>query len=95
MNEKRLGFIGVGAMGGPMARRLLDAGYALTICDVNAKAAAPLVKKGAKRVKSPKQVADLETTILVSLPTPDVVHEVALGENGIVHGKAVKEVVGS
>ncbi len=93
MNEKRLGFIGVGAMGGPMARRLLDAGYALTICDVNAKAAAPLVKKGAKRVKSPKQVADLETTILVSLPTPDVVHEVALGENGIVHGKAVKDYV--
>ena len=80
-------------MGGPMARRLLEAGYALTICDVNAKAAAPLVKKGAKRVKSPKQVADLETTILVSLPTPNVVHEVALGENGIVHGKAVKDYV--
>lgn len=93
MNDKRLGFIGVGAMGGPMAGRLLDAGYALTICDVNDAAAEPLVAKGATRVSSPKEVADAEETILVSLPTPDVVHAVALGPDGIVNGAKVKDYV--
>ena len=58
MSNKKLGFIGVGAMGGPMAMRLLDAGYALTICDVSESAVAPFVAKGATRVETPKEVAD-------------------------------------
>lgn len=93
MSDKKLGFIGVGAMGGPMAGRLLDAGYALTICDVNDAAAEALVAKGAVRVATPKDVADAESTILVSLPTPDVVFHVALGPNGIAEGSAVKDFI--
>ena len=90
MSEKKLGFIGVGAMGGPMAGRLVDAGYALTICDVNDTAANALVANGATRVQTPKEVADKEETVIVSLPTPDVVHHVALGENGLAGGSAIR-----
>lgn len=93
MSDKRLGFIGVGAMGGPMAGRLLDAGYALTICDVNDSAVEPLLAKGATRAATPKDVADAEHTILVSLPTPDVVRHVAVGADGIVEGAAVRDFV--
>lgn len=93
MSNKQLGFIGVGAMGGPMAGRLLDAGYALTICDLNDAAAAPLVAKGATRVATPRDVADIQQTILVSLPTPDVVHAVALGDDGLAGGSALKDYV--
>jgi 3-hydroxyisobutyrate dehydrogenase-like beta-hydroxyacid dehydrogenase len=93
MAEKKLGFIGVGAMGGPIAGRLLDAGYALTICDVSDAAANALVAKGAIRMQTPKEVADKEETVIVSLPTPDVVHHVALGENGLARGSAIKDYV--
>lgn len=93
MTDKSLGFIGVGAMGGPMAGRLLDAGYALTICDVNEKALAPLLARGASRADTPRAVADAEETVLVSLPTPDVVHHVALGADGLVHGERLKDYV--
>jgi 3-hydroxyisobutyrate dehydrogenase-like beta-hydroxyacid dehydrogenase len=93
MNNKKLGFIGMGAMGGPMAMRLLDAGYALTVCDVSESAVAPFVAKGATRVETPKDVADNEETILVSLPTPEIVHQVALGENSLISGATLKDFV--
>ena len=60
-------------MGGPMASRLVDAGYGMTICDVDDAAAEALVAKGATRVDTAKEVADREETVLVSLPTPDIV----------------------
>jgi 3-hydroxyisobutyrate dehydrogenase-like beta-hydroxyacid dehydrogenase len=77
MAKEHLGFIGVGRMGGPMARRLLEAGYGLTIYDTNEAALAPLVAKGAQRASSPAQVASAAETVLASLPTPDVVQAVA------------------
>jgi 3-hydroxyisobutyrate dehydrogenase-like beta-hydroxyacid dehydrogenase len=77
MAKEHLGFIGVGRMGGPMARRLLEAGYGLTIYDTNEAALAPLVAKGAQRASSPAQVASAVETVLASLPTPDVVQAVA------------------
>ena len=72
---------------------LLEAGYTLAICDVNDAAAETIVAKGAKRVESPKAVADLAETVLVSPPTPDVVLQVALGQNGVVNGSALKEFI--
>ncbi|MBV8906413.1 MAG: NAD(P)-dependent oxidoreductase, partial [Acidobacteriia bacterium] len=47
--EKTVGFVGVGRMGGRMARRLIDAGYALSIYDTTEDALAPLVALGARR----------------------------------------------
>ena len=90
MASKSLGFIGLGDMGGPMAGRLLDAGYALTVYDVRAEALDAAVARGAYKASSPADVASREETVMVSLPTPDVVRTVALGKNGIVEGNTVK-----
>jgi 3-hydroxyisobutyrate dehydrogenase-like beta-hydroxyacid dehydrogenase len=89
-----LGFVGVGRMGGLMAARLLDAGYRLCVYDVAAEATQPLVARGAQLAASPAEVASIADIVLVSLPTPDVVREVALGGNGgILNGSHVRIVV--
>ena len=93
MTEARLGFIGVGRMGGPMAGRLLDAGFKLAIYDTNEAAMAPLLARGAERFASPAAVASAAEMVLVSLPTPWVVREVALGSNGVAAGSRVKTLV--
>jgi 3-hydroxyisobutyrate dehydrogenase-like beta-hydroxyacid dehydrogenase len=73
-----------------MAGHFLDAGHRLIVCDVRNEAVAALVERGATAAKSPAAVASEAGTIIVSLPTPDVVKDVALGPNGIVSGGAVK-----
>ena len=88
-----LGFVGVGRMGGPMASRLLDAGYSLCVYDTSAKALEPLIARGAKAVASPADVATLAPTVLLSLPMPDIVQSVVLGEKGLVHGPGVQTVI--
>ena len=91
--EKHLGFVGIGRMGAPMAERLLNAGYALTIYDTQPAVLQALKEKGAHIAESPKAVADIAATVLVSLPTPDIVIAVALGEQGLARGKAVRTVI--
>lgn len=93
MVDRHLGFIGVGRMGGGMAGRLIEAGYRLTICDVAASAVAPLVARGARALPSPAAVASETETVLLSLPTPEIVRAVALGKSGIIEGTAVKTFV--
>jgi 3-hydroxyisobutyrate dehydrogenase-like beta-hydroxyacid dehydrogenase len=90
MPDKHLGFIGVGTMGQHMASRLIEAGYALTIFDTNETAMQRLEQRGAKRAKSPADVASQCETVLVSLPTPDVVKAVALGKDGVIEGSKAK-----
>ena len=90
MPEQRLGFVGVGRMGGRMARRLLEAGYALTIFDTSEEVLRPLLEKGAQRAESPAAVASAAEIVLASLPTPPVVQAVALGPKGIIEGTKVK-----
>ena len=72
-----LGFIGVGKMGGPMAGRLLDAGHTLTVYDRSEAAMKPLVQRGARQAASVAALAGEVEIVLVSLPTPDIVREVA------------------
>lgn len=89
-----MGFIGVGRMGGPMATRLLDAGYSLCVYDVSAEATKPFSARGAQIAASPAEVASEAEIVLVSLPTPDIVREVALGSNGgVVNGSKVRLMV--
>ena len=89
-----LGFVGVGRMGGPMANRLLDAGYRLCVYDVSDEATGPLVARGAELAASPAEVASMADTVFISLPTPDVVREVALGGNGgLINGSKVRTVI--
>src|SRR5471030_2523928 len=93
MNSQLIGFVGVGRMGGHMASRLLDAGYALCVFDTNADVIAPLAARGATIASSPADVASKARVVLMSLPTPQIVQAVALGTNGISSGDAVKVVV--
>lgn len=94
MAEELLGFVGVGRMGGPMALRLLDAGYKLCVYDVSPEALKPFVERGAQIASSPAEVASQAETVLLSLPMPDVVRSVALGGNdGVINGSKVKTVI--
>lgn len=87
---KHVGFIGLGNMGAPMASRLLDAGYRLTVHDVRKASVDALVAKGAAAAASPAAVASAVDTVLLSLPDPSIVREVALGANGVIAGSTVK-----
>jgi 3-hydroxyisobutyrate dehydrogenase-like beta-hydroxyacid dehydrogenase len=93
MSSQRLGFVGIGRMGGPMSRRLLDAGYELTVFDTNQAALTPLVERGADQVDSPADVAAAAEIVLTSLPTPAILQDVALGENGLIRGGRIKTLI--
>jgi 3-hydroxyisobutyrate dehydrogenase len=93
MAKQKLGFIGVGNMGGPMGGHLLKAGHEVLVYDTSEAAVARVVSQGAKRLVSVKQVADEAETVLLCLPTPAIVEAVALGAGGLVEGSKVKTVV--
>jgi 3-hydroxyisobutyrate dehydrogenase-like beta-hydroxyacid dehydrogenase len=86
----KLGFIGTGNMGQPMSHRLIDRGYLLTVRDIRKEAVAPLISRGAQEAQSPVEVASNVEMAMASLPTPDVVQEVALGPDGLIHGSALR-----
>lgn len=86
---KVLGFVGLGRMGGPMAGRLMDAGHGLAVFDPVESAMAPLLARGARRCGSPAEVASAAEVVFASLPTPDVVKAVVLGEDGVLRGNRV------
>ena len=88
-----IGFIGLGNMGGPMARRLIEAGHRLVVYDTRNDAVAPLVALGAQVASSPQDVADRVETVMASLPSLQVSEKVALGEGGVIHGKRIKRLV--
>jgi 3-hydroxyisobutyrate dehydrogenase-like beta-hydroxyacid dehydrogenase len=93
MSGLELGFVGIGRMGGPMSERLLEAGYSVTVFDTEASHVEALVKKGAKKASSAAEVASAADIVLVSLPTPDIVRNVALGEKGIARGNRVRTLI--
>ena len=79
---ERLGFIGLGNMGGAIALRLLHAGYPLTVLDLENEKMQALKNNGAGVAATPKEVAERSTIVLASLQPSDV-EKVACGENGI------------
>lgn len=81
-----VGFIGIGQMGKPMSNRILEAGYSLIVHDLKKEAAVPLVKKGARWVDTPEEVAESCQVVFSSLPTPESVEEVIYGHNGLKTG---------
>jgi 3-hydroxyisobutyrate dehydrogenase-like beta-hydroxyacid dehydrogenase len=85
-----VGFIGLGNMGTPMATRLVEAGYQLVVFDTRDDVVAPFVERGAKRASSAADVGAQAETVLVSLPTPDIVQKVVAQ---VAEGGTVKTVV--
>lgn len=80
---EKLGFIGTGGMGGPMAANLMKAGYKLTVLDLRREATRPLEEKGATYASTPKAVAEASEAVLSMLPFGSAVREVGLGKNGL------------
>jgi len=89
----RIGYLGVGNMGQPMAGRLIDGGHELWVCDVRAEAMGPLLERQARPAASPKELADACDTVVVSLPTLDVFRAAMNGPDGLLRGKALKTLV--
>jgi hypothetical protein len=88
-----IGFIGLGKMGFPMARRLIEARHALVVFDTRREAVDRLVALGAQAASSPKDVADRTETVMASLPSLQASLEVATGAGGVIEGKRVKRFV--
>ncbi|MBV9758595.1 MAG: NAD(P)-dependent oxidoreductase [Alphaproteobacteria bacterium] len=86
-----VGFVGLGRMGGPMAAHLLTAGHDLIAFDLDGGALAAAEANGARRAASAAEVASAAEIVLVSLPTPDIVQKVVVGE--IARGNRVRTVV--
>ncbi|KIZ39092.1 MULTISPECIES: NAD(P)-dependent oxidoreductase [Rhodopseudomonas] len=88
-----IGFIGLGKMGLPMARRLIAAGHQLVIYDKRAEAVEALVGLGARAATSPRHVADHAETVLASLPSLQASFEVATANDGVIAGRRIKRFV--
>ncbi len=79
-----IGFLGLGNMGGPMARNLLKAGHQLTVFDLSAAAVSGLVEAGAKEATSPAAIAQADVDVIITmLPAAPQVKQVYLGEDGL------------
>jgi 3-hydroxyisobutyrate dehydrogenase-like beta-hydroxyacid dehydrogenase len=92
MNEtEKLGYIGVGAMGGALARKLMRAGRRLVVCDKNPEAIEAFRAAGAEIAETPREVADKCRIVFACLPSPPQSILVATGtSDGVTHGKAIK-----
>jgi 3-hydroxyisobutyrate dehydrogenase len=84
----KLGFIGTGNMGNPMAANLIKAGHQLTVHDLRREAATNLLEMGADWADSPREAVAGNEAVLTSLPVPRDVEAVVLGENGTLEGAA-------
>jgi 3-hydroxyisobutyrate dehydrogenase-like beta-hydroxyacid dehydrogenase len=93
MTDQVIGFVGLGQMGRPMATRLLAAGHRLVVHDRVEAAVAALVALGAEAAGSAREVADRADVVLVSLPTPSIVRDVAMGPGGVIEGQRARLLV--
>jgi 3-hydroxyisobutyrate dehydrogenase-like beta-hydroxyacid dehydrogenase len=85
-----VGFIGLGNMGFPMARRLIQEDHNVIAFDARGAALERIVALGARAASSPKEVADRAETVMASLPSPPASIEVATGTAGVIEGSRVK-----
>ena len=93
MSKRTIGFVGLGVMGRPMALNLLDAGYPVTVFDINPEPVAALVEKGASSANSPKEASEHAELVFTMLPDSPHVEKVITGENGVLEGIAAGSVI--
>ena len=82
----RVGFIGVGNIGLPMAEQIRKSGYSMVVHDLRREAAIPLLEDGADWADSAREVAELCDVVCTCLPGPPEMERVTLGEDGLVQG---------
>jgi len=83
---EKVGFIGLGVMGKPMARNLIQAGYLLTVHNRSRTAVDELAKEGAAPATSPKEVAEKSDVVITVLPDSPDVEQVVFGDKGVIEG---------
>ncbi|MBM2802231.1 MAG: NAD(P)-dependent oxidoreductase [Deltaproteobacteria bacterium] len=83
---KTIGFVGLGTIGGVIARNIQKAGHPMVLHDIRSEACESLVAAGAQRAGSPAEVATRCEVVFTSLPGPVEVEAVALGAGGLLHG---------
>jgi 3-hydroxyisobutyrate dehydrogenase-like beta-hydroxyacid dehydrogenase len=88
-----IAFIGCGAMGAPIAERLIDAGYTVRLFDPRAEAMKPLVARGGVAAASPRDAAAGAETAFACLPSPEVSRAVALGADGVIGSPSLRTYV--
>ena len=91
--QEKIGFIGVGIMGKPMAKNLLTAGYPLVVHDLVSDPVKELVAAGAQEGSSGKDVAARVDIVITMLPNSPDVKDVVLGENGILAGAREGQII--
>ena len=88
----KVGFVGLGNMGNPMATNLVRAGHQLTVHDLRREAATNLLEMGAEWADTPSECVPGNDVVFTSLPGPRDVEAVVLGENGILEGAQAGDV---
>jgi 2-hydroxy-3-oxopropionate reductase len=83
---EKLGFVGLGIMGKPMAQNLMEAGYDLVVHNRSQGKVDELVTEGAEGAGSPREVAESSDVVFTMLPGPPEVREVVAGEDGLLEG---------
>jgi 3-hydroxyisobutyrate dehydrogenase-like beta-hydroxyacid dehydrogenase len=89
MTTPRIGFVGLGAMGGAMARRLVKSGYAVAGYDISAERAEAAALAGVTRAATPGEAAQSADVVMSSLPHPVAVRQAYLGPHGVLAGARV------
>ena len=84
----KVGFIGLGHMGGPMSANVLAAGFDLVVHDIRREAAAELEAAGARWAASPRETGAGRDVVITMLPRPEHVEQVLLGPDGLLSGLA-------
>ena len=85
-NSTRVGFAGLGLMGIRMARQFVDKGFPLTVWSRDAKKAEPLLAKGAKQAKTPKELAEASDVVVACVADPAAVERVVFAPDGVLAG---------
>jgi 3-hydroxyisobutyrate dehydrogenase-like beta-hydroxyacid dehydrogenase len=88
-----IGFIGLGNMGLPIARRLIETHHDVIVFDRHSAAMQRVVALGAQSARSCKEVADRTETVMASLPSPSASLDVATGAGGVIEGSRVKRYI--
>lgn len=85
-NIMKVGYIGLGTMGAPMVGHMMAAGHALTVHDINRKAAEPFIAKGAAWADTPSELAGQSDVIFTCLPGPPEMEKIVFGKDGLLEG---------
>jgi 3-hydroxyisobutyrate dehydrogenase-like beta-hydroxyacid dehydrogenase len=93
VSTEPFGFVGLGAMGGPMIEKALGRGLTVHVYDTDAAALARMAERGAKPETSAAAVASAAEVVFVSLPNAPIVETVALGPGGVIEGSTIKHYI--